>query len=804
MQKFKRCFVIGLLLLMQAMLSYSQSQKIVVGKAPKNLTGLFSYIQENYGYRFFYSNEVVTGDKKVDLNSNEYVIKDLLNELSEKSGLSFNLQENNLIVVEDTSNTQPKVSGMVSGIVTDAQNGETIPGVSVVTIGSQEGVITDLDGKFSLKVKNMSDLLSISFVGYTTQIIPINGQTKFEVKMEESVTKIEEVVVTALNINRSKASLGYSISTVSGKELSVANDNNVINKLSGKVAGLQISKSASGVDGSSRVILRGVASITGDNRPLIVIDGIPVDAGHGGGDRWGGTDQGDALSDINSEDIESMSILKGAGAAAAYGSRAAHGVILITTKKGLINKGFGVSVNSNFSVDSPLLYPEFQNEYGHGAFGTYPNQMPDSGMPWAWSYGSKMDGSIKPNFWGGSSPYTAQPNNYKDFFRNGTSLVNSVALESGNETSSLRASVTTQNSDGIVPTNGIKRQTFNIRGFSRVKESLEVDAKVNYMHSKTEGRPGLAEGSNNPGYTLSIMPRNMVNSELDQYKVGPDGREQLWTTDAYTANPYWQLANNQNNDEKHRIQGVMSAKVIFDPKLNLVVRTGLDLTGRSTHSQIAKGSPAAGINGYISNDQSTDMEWNTDALLSYNPNKDTDIKYSGNIGGNYRYNLGKGINQWGSNLRVNNYFAISNAGTYGTDEWFSEKQVYSVYGLGSMSYKNWLFLDFTLRNDWSSTLPVDNNSYFYHSENLSFLFSEAFNMSKSLLSAGKVRTSYSKVGNDTGPYQTSKYYSVEQSPLPYPTGSFSSVLPPYDLQPEITTSLEIGANSTRCCSNSFQ
>lgn len=789
----KRFILIGLLVLGHTIQIYAQTQKITVTKAPKNLTELFSFIQEKYGYRFFYSNEVVTTEK-VELTADEYVISDLLKELSDKTGLTFDLKENNLIVVEDTSNTEPKVSGKVTGTVKDATTGETIPGVSVMTIGSKEGIVTDFNGRFSLNIKNMNDLLSISFVGFTTQIVPINGKTNFDVLLAENVTKLEEVVVTALNINRSKSSLGYSISTISGKDLNNSSEKNVINSLSGKVAGLQISKSSTGVDGSSRVILRGVASITGDNRPLIVIDGIPVDAGHGGGGRYGGTDQGDALSDINGEDIESISILKGAGAAAAYGSRGAHGVILITTKKGVLNKGLGVSFNSNFSVETPLLYPEFQNEYGHGAFGTYPTKVPDSGMPWAWSYGPKMDGSMLPDFWGGTSAYSAQPNNYKDFFRTGTSLINSVALESSNETNSLRASVTTQNSDGIVPMNGINRQTINLRGFSKTKGILEFDSKINYMHSKTEGRPEIAEGSNNPGYYLSIMPRNMISADLDKYKEGSNGVEQLWTTDAYTANPYWQLENNRNNDEKHRLQGVMSAKIIFNTKVNLLLRSGLDFTGRNAHRQVAKGSQAAGINGSIYNSSGIDMEWNSDFLLSYNPNLESNFKYSGNVGGNYRYNLGKGISQSGGNLRINDFFAISNAGTYGTSEWFSEKQVYSLYGLGSLLYQNWLFFDFTLRNDWSSTLPVANNSYFYHSENLSLLFTEFLNMKSSVLSAGKIRSSYSKVGNDTGPYQTSKYYSVNQSPLPYPTGSFSNVLPPYDLQPEITTSFEVGTN----------
>ena len=793
MQSIKNVILICLLILAQAFQTNAQVQRMALKSAPQNLTGLFSYIQEKYGYRFFYNNDVVKPDMIVKLSSGDITLSDLVNELSEKTGLKFSIKDNNLIVVEDASSRNSGAE-IISGVVKDAKSGEPIPGVTIVLVGTSKGIVTDQDGKFMLLVPGLNEILSFSFVGYSTQKVAIQGKKSFDIQMREDVTRLEEVVVTALNVDRSKASLGYSISTLDGKDLNKAKENNLINSLAGKVAGLQISKAATGVDGSSRVILRGVASITGENRPLFVIDGIPVDAGYSGGGRWGGTDNGDALSDINSEDVESMSILKGAGAAAAYGSRGANGVILITTKKGKLKKGLGVSLSSNYAVETPLLFPELQNTYGHGAFGTYPTSMPDPGMPWAWSYGPKMEGQTLPNYWGGTSPYKAQPNNYKDFFRNGTSFVNTVTLESGNEISSVRASITSQNSSGIVPLNEINRQNISLRGFTKLKEVVELDAKINYIHSKAGGRPEVAEGYNNPGYMLEIMPRNMVNSEMNDHRVGPDGNELLWTTDGYTVNPYWQLYNRPNSDEKHRLQGVFSAKIKFNPKLNLLLRSGMDFTNRQTSNDIAKGSKAAGMNGSINNSTGNAVEWNSDFLLSYNPLKESQVKYTLSLGGNDRYNKGNGLSQWGSNLRINNFYAISNAATYGTGEWFSEKQVYSLIGLATVSYKNWLFCDFTLRNDWSSTLPSNNNSYMYHSENLSFLFTEALGIKSSVLSSGKLRTSLSKVGNDTGPYQTNKYYSVNQSQLPYPTGSFSDVLPTFNLQPEITTSFEVGTN----------
>lgn len=680
----------------------------------------------------------------------------------------------------------------VSGIVKDARSGETIPGVNVTVPGTTMGTTTDLNGRYTLEVSNMSDILSFSFVGYATRMIPIEGRQTIDVLLEQEETQLEEVVVTALNINRTKSSLGYSVSSFKADELTKARENNIINNLAGKVAGLQISKTATGVDGSTRVILRGVASITGESRPLIVVDGIPVDAGHGGGGRWGGTDWGDALSDINPDDIESMSILKGAGAAAAYGSRGANGVILITTKKGLAKKGLGVSLNSNLSVEQPFLFPEFQDVYGHGAFGTYPTTMPDAGMPWAWSYGPKMEGQMLPDFHGGTSPYSPQPDNFRDFFQNGISSVNSLALESGSDYNSLRASFTTQNSRGVIPFNQLNRQTINLRGYSKVKEILELDTRITYMHSGSEGRPNLSEDG--LPYYLAITPRNISLKDLETYMVDVNGRELCWTTDAYTGSPVWRLHKKFNEDQKHRLQGVVSATIHFSPVLNLLMRSGMDFTNRMTHDHTAKGSPSAGINGGLSNSESTDLEWNSDFLLGYHPAAIGSFQYSLSLGGNYRYNQGRGLNQWGSNLKIDDYFAISNASTYGTGEWFGEKEVFSLYGLSTVSFKNWLYLDLTVRNDWSSTLPVENNSYLYHSENISFLFTEAFHIKSHVLTSGKFRTSFSKVGNDTGPYQTRKYFYINQSQLPYPTGGFSSVLASFNLQPEITASWEMGTN----------
>jgi TonB-linked SusC/RagA family outer membrane protein len=788
----KHFFIVLIFCMVQIYQVFGQTEKLKLTGAPSNLTDLFSFIQEKTGYRFFYNNDIVKPNIKITLSSGELNLAELLKELSAKTGLTFRVMENKLIVVEEA---KAKTKVTVKGIVTSKSDHYPLPGVNVVIKGTLNGVVTNVNGSYEITVSNNA-ILVFSFIGYQSIEVAVQGKEVINVEMTEDVAKIDEVVVTALNIKRSKTSLGYSISTLNGDNLTQNKDNNVINTLAGKVAGLQILKSSTGVDGSSRVILRGVASLLGDNRPLIVVDGIPVYSGYGGGSRWGGQDKGDGLSDINPEDIENISVLKGTGAAAAYGSRGANGVILITTKKGSGKKGLGISFSCNYTSDTPLLYPDFQNVYGHGAYGTYPSTVPDGGFPWGWSWGPKMDGQTVANFYGSTSSFNPQPNNYKDFFQDGHSLTNTLIIEQGNEVSNVRASFSSQNSSGIIPTNDLNRQTISLRGFSKTRNAFEFDGKITYVHSKINNQPDVAEGANNPGYFLSIMPRDMVSDDLRTHTKDSDGKELLWTTDSYTCNPYWQLNNNQNKNEKNRLQGVFSAKANIKPQFNVVLRSGMDYYNQSYDSHTARGSVANNYYGYVGNSVDNYLEWNSDFMASYQLKAYKNLNLSFSLGGNYRYNKSKEIAQTGTNLRINDYFAISNCATYYTTEDFSEKEVFSAYGLGQATYKDYLYFDYTLRNDWSSTLPANNNSYFYHSENLSFLFTNAFKISSNILTTGKLRASFSRVGNDTDPYKTRQYYEVTQSELSYPLGNFSDVLASYNLQPEITNSWEFGTNLT--------
>lgn len=779
-------------------LSTAQTKSITLNLENKTIKDVFNAIQQQSDYRFFYSDDVIDLNARLSVNFSNKNITEVLDILKLQTALSFKIVEEKLIVVSNKE--QKKNSGTIHGRVVSATTKEPLPGVNVVIKGTLTGQVSDQDGNYALEVPNDATTLVFSYIGFKKQEIDIAGNSIINVDLQEDVGAIDEVVVTALNISRDKNSLGYSVTQIKSNDLNQARENNPVNSLTGKVAGLQITKSPSGVDGSSRVILRGISSMQGNNRPLFVIDGIPMDASYGGSSRWGGKDEGDALSDLNPENIESVSVLKGAGAAAAYGSRGGNGVILISTKKGKERKGIGISFSSGMTLETPMVLPDLQNEYGQGAFGIYPSIVdgnppyPLKDYPWCWSYGPKMDGQKRIAWDGEELPYQSQPNPYRQFFRTGTSLTNTIAFDGGNERTSFRASVTNQGAKGIMPNNNLERQTVNLRGVSKFGDKIDFDGKITYIRSVVKNRPFLAESGANVVQTLGIMPRNISIQSLKDHTVDPAGNEMKWINDATFSNPYWILKNIKNEDEKHRLQSMFSLNWKLLKNVNFQARSGFDFFFKNTKDTEAPGRPnlLAGL-GNMSQNMEQGIEWNSDFLTTWNKSLDK-INFSLSAGANYRYNQNRFLEQKGSVMRIPDFYNIKNFKNYSTSEWYSKKEVGSVYGLGQFSFHNYLYLDATLRNDWSSTLPPKNNSYMYHSENLSFLFTEAFGLKNKILSNGKIRTSYAKVGNDTSPYQINQYYSIYQTQTQFPLGGIDGQLPHFDLKPEETYSWEAGTN----------
>ncbi|MCL6267055.1 SusC/RagA family TonB-linked outer membrane protein [Flagellimonas myxillae] len=689
----------------------------------------------------------------------------------------------------------------VSGTVMEQGTSLPLLGVSILEKGTTNGASTDFDGNYTINVAGDEATLVFSFLGYKTQEVTVGGQSVVNVSLEVDAQKMDEVVLTALNIQRDKESLGYSISQVTSEQVNVARENNVMNSLSGKVSGLQITQSNTGVDGSSRVLLRGITTISGSNRPLVVIDGIPINNGSGGAGGGGGVDRGDALSDINPDDVESISVLKGAGAAAAYGSLGMNGVILITTKSGGKKDGVGISLNSSFTLTDILLTPDFQNEYGTGAFGDFAplnlDGRPVLDYPFSWSWGPRMEGQTYTNWLGRQDTYNPNPsrNPYKEFYQTGFALSNTVAFEGRGDKGSFRLSITDEEGQGIVGNNTLNKQTFSLRGSTNLTNKLSIDGKMTYITSKVRNRPQLAEGSGNTALQLSLMPRDIRLEDVANNTINASGEEIKWNLDNTFNNPYWALENAGNFDEKDRYQGFLSANWMISDKFNVTAKTGMDNIVFDYTTFGARGARAIGNGlGSYRHDSGKSRIWNSDILATYNTDI-SNVNVSFSLGSNYRDEFSSYRNIWGNDSKAPNFYRISNYKNTFSDEGVTKKAIYSFYALSQFNVGGYLYFDATVRNDNSSALPKENNSYWYHSENVSVLLSKILGVSPNILSRGKLRGSFAKVGNDTSPYRTQAVYNIDQTvTLPYTVASIPGSLPSFDLRPETSESWEVGAD----------
>lgn len=651
----------------------------------------------------------------------------------------------------------------VSGVVTDVRDGFGLPGVSVLVTGTTIGTVTDMDGNYTLDVEGGKEL-QFSYIGYTTVTIPINGQVKIDVQLSEDTQKIDEVVVTALGIKREKKALGYSMQEVKGESLTQTRDANVANALAGKVAGLQIKQNGTGVGGSSRIVIRGNNSIAGNNQPLVVVDGVPIDNFSGGTDDYwgnGNVDKGSGISDISPDDIESMSVLKGPAAAALYGSRAGNGVVMITTKKGTKSKGVGVNYNLNFTAENPMQTPTFQNVYGQGAAGVFDNNVYGS-------WGPKMDGSTK-DMALGSFAYAARDNNlYKDFLQTGTSWTNSVDISKSSEDITFRAGVTRLDNKGVVPNSGMERTSINLRSTAKLAKWLSADVKVNYINQRTNNRVKLAGDPDNIFLNYLGMPRSVAFSDYSAYKDSDwkraDGTSAGFVVDHKTnaESPFWSAYRMTNSDKKDRLIGFAALDFTFTDWLSLKLRTGMDNYTIQYEWVRATGTPYWETNGSMQAKMEKFNEINSDFLLTAKGNWDR-FGIVGTVGGNIMYRSSALYTENSGEFIIPDFHAIANGKTHGGEYEKTRKQINSLYATASLSWDDYLYLDLTARNDWSSTLPKDNDSYFYPSVGASWIFTQMINKmggGTGFLTFGKVRASWAQVGNDTDPYMLRDYYKI--------------------------------------------
>lgn len=709
----------------------------------------------------------------------------------------------------------------VQGIVSDS-TGVPLPGVNVIVKGTTTGTTTDIKGAYTISIgEELTDnrVLVFSFIGYRTREITIQGRSDINVTLLDDKTTLDEVVVTALGIRREEKALGYATQTLKEELINDARSNNWSGALSGKVAGLSLISAGSGPLNSTRIKLRGDNSLNpNSNNALIVLDGVPMNSGlatSGVGNAYGAgsgndvpIDFGNGISDINPDDIESITVLKGASATALYGSRAANGALIITTKSGSRKeKGLGVTINSNFSLNDVLKWPDYQYEYGQGTGRAF-----NANGELYYSYGASEDGAstggtssaFGPKFSGqmyyqydpsveGQSPervlWRPYKDNIKGFWRTGSTITNSIALDGGNDNTSARVSITHSKNEWIMPNTGYERISAALSLHHKISERIKINAKVNYTNKQSDNLP--ATGYNNQSVAYFMIFQN-PSIDLAWYrpiwKRGKEQIDQVHPFSSFIDNPYliaYEMTNSVNNNT---IVGNFSATYQISKKFDVMIRSGLAMS-QEDREQRRPYSTANFQKGYYKQQAISNYETNTDGLLTYTDKITNRIELRASVGANTMRRKFRGVDAVIEGLVIPGVFKLTNGvNNPMVSSNLSEKVVNSIYALANISYDDKIFVDLTGRNDWSSTLPKQNNSFFYPSISTSFIISEIFALPQQI-SFAKVRLSAAQVGNDTDPYKTRKYYGASEFAG---SGSVPTTLHNIDFKPEITTSYEAG------------
>ncbi|MGJ8664849.1 MAG: SusC/RagA family TonB-linked outer membrane protein [Patiriisocius sp.] len=716
----------------------------------------------------------------------------------------------------------------ISGNVKNAENNEPIPFVNVVVAGTTTGTTTDLDGNFSMVAPPAGTVLEFSSIGFTPLKYTFNNETSIFVQLIPSAEGLDEIVVTALGIKREERELGYTVQTIKAEEVNEVKAVNFLDNLSGKLAGVTISQGATGVGSSSKITIRGEASFS-NNNPLFVVDGTPInnetvfnftnEAAAG----FQEIDFGNGAMEVNPDDIESVTVLKGPSAAALYGTRASNGVIVIETKNGQNKKGLGISINTSLFVDSAFRLPDFQNEYGQGNSGEFEYVDGLGGGindNITYSWGPRLDiGLLIPQYdspvtladgtivRGGDTalynglpiegtPFNSNPDNLKDFYRTGYTTINNASVADGFGNGNYRLSFTDLRSESIIPGVNLDRQTVAAKLHFEPSEKTEINTSINYVNSRSDNRPSNGYGSENVNYSLVAWgPRSLnIDNLRDYWQPGLEGIQQYSFNYTFFDNPYFILYENRNSFDRDRVFGNISLKHQFTPEFSVSLRTGMDYSSETRQLRRAFSSNRFSNGAYAEHDVMY-RENNTDFLMNYK--KDLgDISVDISAGGNRLDQIASTKQSQTVNLAQPGIYNLNNAASpIEVFQFNSQKRINSFYGVAKIGYKDFLYLDITGRNDWSSALAtpfsVDNTSFFYPSVSTSFILSEVASL-PALFSFAKIRASYAQVGNDTGAYQTSGAF-VSQTPfLGQPTFSNQNFIPNANLRPEKVTNYEAG------------
>ena len=641
----------------------------------------------------------------------------------------------------------------IKGNVTD-QSGLPLPGVSVVVVGTTSGTQTDFDGNYSIKA-NVGQKLRYSYIGQKTVERTVGASSSINIVLEEDAQALQEVVVTALGIEREARTLGYAVSTVKSEDLNEVRETNVLSALQGKASGLLISNQSGNVGGSTRILIRGNSSLSGTVQPLFVVDGVPISNDNiaTGSRITGGFDFGNRAQDINPDDIDTVTILKGASAAALYGSRASGGVIVITTKRGKKGSKASISFNSNFRFDTPLILPDYQNSFASGDEGVYDfSQLPNEQVTSGWGPGfSTLGGQTYTDIDGTEKAFIANQGGLNDFYGTGAVSINSVTVSGAGENGSdYRLSVAYSDQRGVVPNSSLNRINIGFNAGREFSEKLKSRTSFNYIKTTTRGTARV--GANDPNVLTGIV--NYLPRTTD-FNIFRDFRDrdgnQINLPGGQTNNPYWVAFENAPEVNVQRFFGNISMQYLPFEGFDVLGRAGYDTSVDKRFIQNSIGTIGR-LNGNFTDDWNDTSELTLDLIATYNKDLNDNFNIITRGGMQWNARTFESLTNTGIDLTVPELFATGNAAVNNVSKGFSERRIFGVFGDITFNYKDWLILNATGRNDFSSTLPVNNNSFFYPSVSLSWVFSDALNIKSDVFSFGKLRGSWANVGGDTGAY----------------------------------------------------
>ncbi|SHG41029.1 TonB-linked outer membrane protein, SusC/RagA family [Fodinibius roseus] len=769
-------------------------------------------IAEKTDLKLMYHNALLSREKKVTLINPNITLYDALWQVLEGTGIRFGLSQNRQLVLlkmqESESNKQ--VQETVAGTVTDAETGEPLPAVNIAVKGTAIGTSTNEEGRYELdNVPSLQDTLLFSFIGYQSREVAIGGRGTIDVQMISQTVEGDDVVVTAFGMEREQKSLGYSTQEVGSSSLNTVKEVNVANSIQGRVAGVQVSRSSSGMGGSSSINIRGASSLTGNNQPLYVIDGVPMDNSNLDAASYaGGRDYGDGIGNINPEDIASMNVLKGPSASALYGSRGANGVVVITTKQGSTEGDrMEVSVSSNNTFDFLNVMPNYQNKWGsgygggYGMFGTkevdgveYPmftNSMWDH-------WGGEMDGRMitylaLPEV--GVVPYDPEPkDNVRELYRTGVTSHNNIAFSGGSGSTAYRLSLGDMRNRHIVPNSRMVRQNISLNINSAVYEDLTIDGRLNYINQKGVNRPelGMSRSGGNIMAATNELPRAVHLEWLEDWKR-PDGTQRNHRQ-GFPNNPYWIMNEMLSEDDRRRIMGHLSITYQMTDWLSLRAKGGTDFYNDMRFERNAPGTYGDMEGSVVNNDWSV-REDNFEALLMAEGDLSEDFSGSLTLGANQMKRNQEVRGFRGEQIIAEGVYDISNTQNVIPRNSIRRKRINSVFGLAQIGYKDVVYLDLTGRNDWSSTLSRGNRSFFYPSATTSLILTDLFDVNSDVLTFAKLRLSAASSGNDASPYLTNIGYSIDNSRFDGARfASAPNTIPVTELKNELTTSYEIGTD----------